>query len=453
MERATEILLQAFPAPVRDRHICILGLGYVGLTLAVAMADIGFRVHGVELRQEVLNLLSEGSPHFWEPRLREKLQRVKANGALTFSKNPHADFSASVYIITVGTPLQDGKPQMGSVQAASSQVADVMEAGALVILRSTVKLGTARNVVAPILRSSGRPFELAVCPERTLEGRALIELGELPQIIGSDDPDTRARCAHMFGVLTPTTITLSSLEAAEMTKLIDNTYRDVMFGFANEIAAVCSAAGLSAAEIIRAGKLGYPRTNVAWPGPVGGPCLEKDPHILAQSAAGFGVEMPITEGARRINEEQPERTIQALRRRFEAIGGGGAPTVAMLGLAFKGAPPTDDLRGSRSFPIFRALKRAFPAARFRTFDPVVRSEDVQKAFGVVSAETLNDAFSGSDIVVIMNNHPLFRTMEVASLGVLMSKPGIIYDYWNLHDDVQPSMPEGVAYMTLGAESL
>ncbi|HUH24249.1 MAG TPA: nucleotide sugar dehydrogenase, partial [Brevundimonas sp.] len=212
------------PTRLLDQKICILGMGYVGLTLAVAMADAGFRVHGIERRQDVVDLLHEGKAHFWEPRLNDKLKRVIAKGAFTVSTDVDPEFPASVYILTVGTPLgEDGKASLDAVERASRQVGSVMADGALVILRSTVKLGTARNVVAPVLAESGRRFELAVCPERTLEGKALIELNQLPQIVGSDDADTRQRCVQLFGALTPTTIALSSLEAAEMTKLVDNT--------------------------------------------------------------------------------------------------------------------------------------------------------------------------------------------------------------------------------------
>ena len=417
------------------------------------MADSGFRVHGVEQRAEVVELLRKGEPHFWEPRLKPKLKRIVEAGSLTMSQSTEDGRTANVFIITVGTPIRDGKAFLGSVELASRQVATMMPAGALVILRSTVKLGTARRVVAPILAETGKPFELAVCPERTLEGRALIELHELPQIIGADDADTRARCAHLFNVLTPTTVALSSLEAAEMTKLVDNTYRDVTFGFANEVAKLCGAAGLSAREIIRAGRLGYPRTAVALPGPVGGPCLEKDPHILSESAATFGVDMMVTRSARSTNEMQPAHTARLMRERSRAMTGfPGAPTIALLGLAFKGVPATDDLRGSMAKPIFEALKEAFPGAVFRSYDPVV-SPAVSRDFldGVEPHETLESAARDADLLVIMNNHPRFAVMEVTAVAGLMHSPGIVYDYWNMHDDVDDSMPPGIVYMALGSE--
>ena len=435
-----------------DQNVCILGLGYVGLTLAVAMADAGFRVHGIERRQEVIDLLATGKAHFWEPRLDDKLKRVVESGVFTFSTGVDPDFPGTVYILTVGTPLgADGKASLDAVERAAGQVASVMPDGALVILRSTVKLGTARNVVAPVLEASGRGFELAVCPERTLEGKALIELNELPQIIGSDDPETRQRCQQLFGALTPTAIAMSSLEAAELTKLVDNTYRDVTFAFANEIAQLCGHAGLSAHEIISAGRLGYPRTNVALPGPVGGPCLEKDPHILVESAKSYGVTMNITAAARHVNEVQPAETVALIRGAYEAAGGGAAPKIALCGLAFKGVPATDDLRGTMAAPILKALKEAFPDGRFTGFDPVVPEEAARDYFDIETAPTLEEACEGAAIVVIANNHPQFQRLEMPALAATMAAPGLIYDYWNMHNRDVDGLPAEIRYLSLGSE--
>ena len=258
--------MRALPQNFADRRVTVIGLGYVGLTLAVAMADSGFEIMGVEVRQDVIDMLARGEPHFFEPRLKDKLERVVRRGSFRFSREPVPSFGSSVYIITVGTPLdKDGKIQLRFIEQASQQVAAVLKDGDLVVLRSTVKLGTARSVVHRVLSATGKRFDIAVCPERTLEGRALLELHELPQVIGADTPDTRYRCAQLFSILTPTTVTVESLEAAELVKLIDNTYRDVTFAFANEVAKLCGRLGVSASSVIAAGKLGYPRTNVAIP--------------------------------------------------------------------------------------------------------------------------------------------------------------------------------------------
>ena len=143
-------------------------------------------------------------------------------------------------------------------------------------MRSTVKIGTTRNLVHPVLEASGKRFDLAFCPERTVEGQALEELRWLPQIVGGETLDVTVRAGQLFQFLTPTVVRVSSVETAEMVKLVDNSQRDVHFAYSNEVARVCDVIGISAAEVIQAGKRGYPRTNLPMPGPVGGPCLEKD---------------------------------------------------------------------------------------------------------------------------------------------------------------------------------
>jgi UDP-N-acetyl-D-mannosaminuronic acid dehydrogenase len=446
-------MIQSVPEAFKDRSICVLGLGYVGLTLAVAMADSGFEVYGVELRDEVLDGLERLEPHFFEPRLKEKLIRVRGRGHFSFGKTLPKNLRASVFMITVGTPLgADGKARLDSVETVARQVALHAPDNSLVILRSTVKLGTARKVVKPILEASGKNFSIAVCPERTLEGKALTELHELPQIIGADDADTRMRCMQIFNLMTRTTVAVRNLETAELIKLVDNTYRDVMFAFANEIAELSANANVSAAEVVRAGRLGYARNNVAWPGPVGGPCLAKDPHILAESASQFGVTMGITKASRAVNEAAPSRAANHMANWIKRIGGfPAAPRISLLGLAFKGVPATDDLRGTMALPIHEALSKAFPTAQFRGYDPLVRHAVTREAFGIDVAADLQDAFKAADLVVVMNNHPQFQTMDVANLAQFMNRPGLVYDFWNMYEDIEDHMPEGRVYMAFGSE--
>jgi UDP-N-acetyl-D-mannosaminuronic acid dehydrogenase len=446
---------EQLPSSLKDRKICIVGLGYVGLTLAVAMADSGFHVYGVEVQQSVLDSLARGEPHFFEPRLKEKLARVMRKGTFTFGTTITSSFEASTYVLTVGTPLNKaGKIELRFIEQATAQIAGVLKDDDLVILRSTVKIGTARNSVQRLLAETGKRFEVAVCPERTLEGRALIELHELPQIVGADSAETRHRCSQIFSIMTPTTVTVSSLEAAELVKLTDNTYRDVTFAFANEIAKLCGALGVSASEVISAGKLGYPRTNVALPGPVGGPCLEKDPHILAQSARDLGVDMDITSAARRTNESQPDQVADLLVTQVKGVKTYAAkPRIAILGLAFKGVPATDDLRGTMAKPIMESLKARFPGAHFIGYDPVASAASCRTFFNIEMVETLPAAFKGTDVVVIANNHPLFSSMDLPAAVETMTDGGIVYDFWNLYDDVAASMPDTVTYLSLGSENV
>ena len=361
-----------------DNKVCVLGLGYVGLTLAAVMADVGYEVTGVEIRKPVVDMTMRAEPHFHEPGLGQMLKRVVAAGRLNCVTRIPENCDAGIFIVTVGTPLAaDGKARLDMVENVAREVAKNINDGGLVIMRSTVKLGTTQNLVIPILKESGKRTQIAFCPERTIEGHALRELRSLPQIVGADDTETAMRAAQIYSFLTPTVVRVSSLRTAEMIKLVDNVQRDVHFAFANEVAAMCDAVGVGAAEVIQAGKLGYPRTNLPMPGPVGGPCLSKDPYIFAEGLAAFGAVPSITMAARKTNEDLhtniPKLLIE-LSRKWKDFP--ADPVITLAGLAFKGRPATDDLRGTTAKPIFEELKKAFPSAHFRGFDKVVPPEEI-----------------------------------------------------------------------------
>ena len=435
----------------RDKTVCVLGLGYVGLTLAATLADVGFKVLGIEIRDDVLRMLQDGAPHFYEPGLKEKLGRVVRNGNLEFYKKIPKGNSATVYIITVGTPLgTTGHARLDMIENISAEIATHLKEGDLVIVRSTVMLGTTRRVVKGLLDKAGVKYDLAFCPERTVEGQALRELRELPQIVGGLNFESTVRAAQFFQMTTPTVVRVDNMETAEMIKMVDNVQRDVGFAFSNEVARMCDAAGISALQVISAGKLGYPRTNLPLPGLVGGPCLEKDTHIFAEGMSRYGVVPEVSLKARRLNENQPMEVVTGLRAITDSIQGFATrPTITLMGIAFKGRPVTDDLRGTMARPVFAALKEKFPDATFRGFDPVVSKTEIQ-AFGLNPCETIERGFEGSDLVVILNNHPLFSSMPVENMAGAMNKPGLIYDFWNNFVAKSLHLPNGVGYLALGS---
>lgn len=436
---------------LKDQSVCILGLGYVGLTLATVMAGLGFSVTGIEVRPDVLRGLQQGRPHFFEPGLEGRLKRAIEAGKITFHDVIPADTRATVFIITVGTPLgADGKASMHSIEAATRQVVEVLKPGDMVILRSTVKSGTTRKIVLPLLAKAGVPFDLTFCPERTLEGKALIELRQLPQIVGGLDRAATVRAAQLFQFITPTVVQVSDIETAEFVKLIDNSNRDIMFGYANEVARACDLIGISAVEVIQAGKLGYPRTNLPLPGLVGGPCLEKDPYILAEGLEDLGMVPEITLAARRANERQPNDIAAFLAQVVAGMYGMPTqPVIALLGLAFKGQPPTDDLRGTMAKPVLAAMKQAFPGAAFRGWDAVVQPADIA-SLGLAACSSMADAMQGANVVLILNNHPEFQAMPIEALSARMASPGIIYDVWNHFTARELSLAAGVGYVGLGS---
>jgi nucleotide sugar dehydrogenase len=414
------------------------------------MAKMGFNVNGVEIRDEVINSIKNEQAHFHEPGLHNTLKTVLRSNKLRVTKKI-AKSKCTVYIITVGTPLnKDGISRMDMITSVVNDVAKVLKDNDLVILRSTVKIGVTRNVVLPILKKTKKNFSLAFCPERTLEGKALSELKTLPQIVGGLDEKSSFRCSQIFSRLTPTIVKVSSIETAEMIKLTDNAQRDVLFAYANEISRACEQVGINAVEVINSGKFGYPRTNLALPGPVGGPCLEKDSHILCESINT--IELEITKSARLINERQPIEVAARIKKIYTSRKHEKFPRIVILGLAFKGYPETDDLRGTMAIPIANALKKEFNVEKIYGFDPVVNKINIEN-INLVPITDINKAFTKTDIVVIQNNHSYFQKLDIEKYVNLMSPNAIVYDFWNLFNKKELQLENNVKYVSLGDASI
>ena len=234
-----------------------------------------------------------------------------------------------------------------------------------------------------------------------------------------------------------------------MVKLVDNTFRDVQFAFANEVARLCEAYAVSASEVIASGKLGYVRTNVASPGLVGGPCLAKDPHILVQSAKARGIDLEITRASRMVNERQPKETVDFIVAESRRRGFKKGAKLALMGMAFKGRPATDDLRGSMSIKVLNALVASPLTYDIHLYDPVIGTGELAAQFPTTTAcATLEDAIKGADVVVIANNHPEFARHLPVELAEIMNSKGFIYDYWNNFSNLS-EVERGSVYFAVG----
>ena len=432
-------------------EICVIGLGFVGLTLAVSLAEAGFTVVGIENNKNIFSSLQNGVPHFREPGLRESLKKCLEEKKLEIYDSFINAKPVSTYIITVGTPLLDnGGVNLENITSVCKNISIRLREDDTVILRSTVKLGVTENTVNKILRKSGVKFNLAFCPERTLEGNALKELKELPQIIGGITQRSVEKATRIFQKLTPVVLKVSDVTTAEMIKLVDNSQRDLQFAYANEVALACDAAGVSAKEVVTAGKFAYSRTNLPMPGLVGGPCLEKDPHIFAEGLKELGLALNLTKSARNLNESLPNILVEKIVNYFDHIGKPiDISQVLLLGLAFKGEPATDDLRGTMAIPIIKELKRYKFGRNIVGFDMEITSEKIE-SLGILSCANLESAFEKKDLVLILNNHSKIRKLPLGDLSKKMNSQGLIYDVWNLFDASQVKLSNGVKYVSFGS---
>lgn len=431
--------------------VCVLGLGYVGLTFAVVLAEVGYQIVGVDCSDPVLEALKLGKPHFHEKGLDELLgrfqHRVTYQSALTVP-------CAGIYVISVGTPLTKPsmEPNLGYVRRAAVEVGRVLKAGDLVVLRSTVPVGTTRTVVAPVLEAesgltAGDDFGLAFCPERTVEGKALKELRELPQIVGGFDEKSAEMAKALFGRYTSTIVDVGGMESAEMVKIMDNSYRDVMFAYANQLALLCEQLGLDMVSLVRAANLGYNRNNIPVPSPgVGGACLSKDPYILAEVCRQAGVDPTLFVLGRQINEHMPRHTFQRAEAALRSIGKSMAGAeVLVLGFAFKGKPETSDLRESPTLDLLECLRKA--DARITGYDPIVTPAQL-RALGVEPV-SLQAGFEQADAVIVMLNHAAFEDLDIVALLTRARAPIVLVDGWHMFDPDELATVPGVIYECIG----
>lgn len=436
------------------RHIVVIGLGYVGLTLALELAEEGLRVTGVDMDESKVQSLASGQSHVHELGINELLcEQLRGS----FSVSVEIPSDGDVFIVAVGTPVKfipgekAATPQLDILKNAIGMLAERLNRGSLVILRSTVPIGCTRNVVLPLLEektgmTGGRDFHLAFAPERTAEGKALEELRSLPQLIGGLNEDSVEATVALFRELTPTIVRLESLEAVEMAKLINNSFRDLVFSFANRMSQIAAEFNLDVVEVIRSANRGYPRDTVPLPSPgVGGPCLTKDPYILASSTSQqLGTDL--FEHGRLINESMHDMVADSVVEQLEALGKDPADcSVLVCGLAFKGHPETGDLRNSCSVEIADILKGA--VKKVYGHDPVASAEDIAE-FGIEPVG-MPEGLDNMDAVMFLNNHPLYSKLNVFALVRVLKAPGIVYDGWHVFrpDEVLSVCP--CVYMGLG----
>lgn len=434
------------PNPRPEPDVLIVGLGYVGVTLAAGLASTGSVVLGFDVSAARIGAMRRGDLAFYEPDLAETIAGLPPGRLEVTDTLP--DRLPPATVVCVGTPLsaETHEPDLTEVQRVADRLGARLAEGQLVVVRSTVPVGTTRGVVLAALHRHVSLVRLAVCPERTIQGQALRELRELPQVIGGLDGPSTAAAAQLFGALSPEQVRMSSLEAAELVKLVNNAHTDTIYGFGNEVALVTEALGLDAEEVIHAANVNYPRPDLARPGYVGGGCLTKDPHLLVASTAGSGHVPRLVEAARTLNESVPEhqadRLLRALKDRPAAAG---SPRVLVCGLAYKGRPPTDDVRGSPAPQVIARLRGH--GVEVVAHDHMVSTE-VAAQMGVELVD-LAEGFAGRDGVIVLTDHPGYAAFDARAAVATMRQPGVVLDGWGVLADGLDPPPADVSYLRYG----
>lgn len=416
--------------------IGIIGLGYVGLTLAVAAAAKGIEVYGVETNQHIKECLKNDRAHFYEPGLDNLIKRNNNKTLHVVDEFP-ANIVYDAFIITVGTPLKkvDGKkqeePNFDYIKSAlEGTLKNVYDGSQLIVLRSTVSVGTTRNIVLPFLAGlCGKTQDqiyVSMCPERTLEGKAVDELSNLPQIISGNNKKSIEIAQKLFRAITPCIVEAKSLEEAELIKLYCNTYRDMTFAIGNVFCMAAQEFGVDGIAAIEHANYGYARSNIAKPGFVAGPCLEKDAYILINNMPECDSKNFIL-AARKFNESLEDIVVQWVKSRI------GEPAedkiIALSGMAFKGQPETSDLRGSSSVYIAEKLKAAGYILNLHDF--VALPEEMEALnLGKVCVD-LVEACRDAKLLLVLNNHKKYGSLMDNDVFHKDENSFEILDSWNV----------------------
>ncbi len=358
----------------RSARVCVIGQGYVGLSLAAAAAVEGFSVTGVDVDEGRIAALAEGE--LVVPGVEEGLfLQAAESGRLAFAAGHEAVSSADVVVICVPTPVREHRPDLSMVEEAGRAVGERLRRGALVVLESTTYPGTTEQVLRPLLERprfrAGTQFWLAFSPERIDPGNLKYGLRTTPRVVGGIDPASTELAAAFYSTVVDDVNPVSGCRTAEMAKLLENTFRMVNIALVNELAALCAEQGIDTWEVIDAAATKPFGFMPFQPGPgVGGHCIPLDPTYLAwQSRRDTGRPFRLVELAQDINAEMPT---YVARRISDALGERGValPRAHVLALGVTYKPDVGDLRESAAVKILELL--AARGARIRYHDPFVR---------------------------------------------------------------------------------
>ena len=390
-----------------ERDVVVVGgCGHVGLPLAIAFADRGAQVTVYDIDPAATGLVSSGRLPFQEPGAAPLLERAVADGRLAASSDPAVVSTAEHVIVVVGTPVDEHlNPDQQAVPRALAACAEYLRDGQLLILRSTVYPGVTA-LVEKLIARLGHAIDVAFCPERIAEGKAMTELFDLPQIISARRDEAFERAAALFGLLTARQVRMTP-EEAELAKLFTNVWRYIKFATANQLYMIANDRGLDFERIRQGLMLDYPRAaDMPGPGFAAGPCLLKD---TMQLAAFNNNNFALGHTAMTINEGMPLYLVDRLTRQYDLE----SMTVGILGMAFKGG--SDDIRSSLAYKLKRVLTSA--AAAVRCTDPYVTVDS--------SLLPLDEVVDAADLLIIGAPHAEYAKLATA-------KP--VIDIWGIRGE-------------------
>ncbi|MGN0249980.1 MAG: nucleotide sugar dehydrogenase [Oliverpabstia sp.] len=374
----------------------VVGLGYIGLPTVLMLAAHGVEAVGTDYKRERVDTLNAGQLSFQEDGLEELYQKARENGISFTTEYVKAD----IYIISVPTPYEEitKKVDASYVVNAVKAVLQVCDKGSVIVIESTVSPGTIDTYIRPVIQEHGfvigEDVYLAHAPERIIPGNMIYELLHNNRTIGADDPIIGEKIKSLYSSFCKGTITVTGIRAAEMSKVVENTFRDINIAYANELARICHEQNLDVYEIIRIANQ-HPRVNILSPGPgVGGHCIPIDPWFLV---GDFPSLTHVIKAAREVNDSMPEYVLSRVSEIMNKCGIEDVSKVGFYGLTYKA--DVDDVRDSPTLQMLSSLKNHLCGNRVKIYDPMVSGDIVPNQY-----HNLDEFLDAVDLVVILVDH-------------------------------------------------
>ena len=418
-----------------ETKVAVIGLGYIGLPTAALIARSGMKVLGVDVSAHVVETVNSGRIHIEEVDLDGLVQGVVSRGLLRASLTVE---EADAFVIAVPTPVSaDHAPDISYILAAARTIAPMLRPGNIVILESTSPVGTTEALrdelarMRPDIRMPGSPgnaadIAIAYCPERVLPGRILIELVNNDRCIGGITPRCARKALTFYRQFVRGECITTLARAAEMVKLVENSYRDVNIAFANELSVIADGMGIDVWDVIRLANR-HPRVNILQPGPgVGGHCIAVDPWFIVH---GDPVNSRLIRTAREVNDAKTEHVIEQASRLIDTRPDA---KIACLGLAFK--PNIDDFRESPAVKVAERLVARY-GARIKLVEPHAKALPPEFAGGPAELIDIDDAIERCDIFIVLVDHDVFKSVPVEERA-----DKAVYDSRGMWPDQPQSMP-------------
>ena len=395
--------------------VCIIGQGYIGLPTAALFTRNHCEVVGVDVNEEIIDKLNQGIIHIEEPGIAEIIKNAVKNNVYSASLTPQ---KADAFIITVPTPyiIENYSCELSYVISACESIIPYLEKGNTVIIESTIAPMSTDETIKPIFENAGfvigKDLYLAHCPERVLPGRILEELVHNDRIIGGVTPECSKKASEVYGQFVEGDLMLTEAKTAELSKCMENTFRDVNIALANELAKICAEIGVNALDVIKMANK-HPRVNLHSPGPgVGGHCLAIDPYFIYAKAPETA---KIIKLARDTNNSMPDFVCKNVAK---IISKG---KIAVLGVSYKGN--TGDDRESPAYEIIAKLKS--DGFEIAIHDPHIKNDEFV---------SLDDATKGADLILILCDHNEFKNLDYELILKNMKKP-VVFDTKNIINEV------------------